>query len=257
MSLVIDPVSGDPIHYPKRRDVFIFDEEVTEIFDNMAVRSLPMYTEINRIHAELVAEVVPLSSYPKVLDIGASTGMLFRTICNQLQIPCHVAPKSFRGYAVDNSAAMLRKLKETFPWVITAETDIRYLKFQTLGYMDVVNMMYTLQFVEPQYHTAVLQSCFDILNPGGLFLLAHKESGGCDFRVGGRPYDSIMTDLYLKFRLDNGYTWQEIEAKTQALRNSMWPMERGMIEEQLHEVGFRCVVETTRWLQFASYMAIR
>ena len=37
MSLIIDKVTGDPVHMPKRRDVFEFDEEVSQIFENMAI----------------------------------------------------------------------------------------------------------------------------------------------------------------------------------------------------------------------------
>ena len=47
---------GKHIHFPATPDKFEFDAEVATIFDSMALRSIPMYAEVHRMHVEMFAD---------------------------------------------------------------------------------------------------------------------------------------------------------------------------------------------------------
>ena len=78
---------GKHIHFPATPDKFEFDAEVATIFDSMALRSIPMYAEVHRMHVEMFADKFVKGAV--VADIGASTGNFFTQI--ELQIGKHEA----------------------------------------------------------------------------------------------------------------------------------------------------------------------
>jgi tRNA (cmo5U34)-methyltransferase len=234
MSLVIER-DGTPVHFPKS-DAFRFDEEVAEIFENMAVRSIPMYGEIHRLHCQMLAYKM-MGPESVVFDIGASTGRWFRTMRKVLGVETLDQVAGLKTVAFDNSNPMLEKLKKEFP-----EVDVRYLDLENPTTMsmraDVSVMFYVLQFVPDKKKEAALRWAYHHTKPGGVLILGQKEN------FGGEQFQQE----YIRFRLANGYTQEEIDAKTAALKNSMC---------MLLNLGFSRVVETTRWLQFSTYMAIK
>lgn len=64
----------------------------------------------------------------------------------------------------------------------------------------------------------------------------------------------FMDHQYKKWRMQNGYTVEEIAAKTKALSGSMWIETQDTTMGRLSSVGFSDIYETSRWLQFSSIM---
>ena len=116
---------------------------------------------------------------------------------------------------------------------------------------DVISMFYVLQFVEQERdRMTLLRWAYRNLRPGGRLLLGQKE------KVFGE-LDGMFTEEYYRFRERNGYTRAEIEAKTAALKNSMWPISPEWLESMCYEAKFNTYAETTKWLQFSTSMAIK
>ena len=82
------------------------------------------------------------------------------------------------------------------------------------------------------------------LAPGGILILGQKE------REPWR-YANRFSETYYAMRRRNGYTQAEIDAKTAALKNSMWPVSPEEMAYELNQVGLT-YTETTRWAQFTS-----
>jgi tRNA (cmo5U34)-methyltransferase len=61
---------------------FAFDETVAGVFDDMVSRSVPMYTEIQRMLAELAAGFATEGS--NIYDLGCSTGTTLALLHEQL-----------------------------------------------------------------------------------------------------------------------------------------------------------------------------
>lgn len=247
MSLLDESVK--PVHYPQDPDKFEFDGEVSRIFPDMARRSIPMYDEVHRLHVSLIREVLDREEVT-MWDIGASHGQFFQEVCNQFQIPLRTGRDGWHFVAVDNSHDMLLHLLDRMPWVDTVECDAQQLPemFPDMeGRVDVISMFYVLQFIkETKDQRRILEWARKALRPGGYLLLGQKHKVSA-------PFDVALTREYINFRQRNGYTMEEIEAKTRALRNSMWPIRREWLEDLCVRAGFE-YVETTRWLQFSTSM---
>src|SRR5262245_37429191 len=82
---------------------FQFGEKVASVFDDMLVRSVPFYTEMQRMIAEMATDFAVEGS--RVYDLGCSTGTTF------LSLDPHL-PKGIKFIGVDNSQEMLRRCRE-------------------------------------------------------------------------------------------------------------------------------------------------
>lgn len=240
----VEEIAGNAVHYPKRRNVFEFDDEVSRIFPDMAMRSIPMYREAHRLHVSMLKGTLSQERVV-VYDIGASRGHFFKEVCNQFQLPSDQGRDGFHFVAVDRSLPMLLALKGEMPWVKTVEADAAHL-IDIKEQADVICLFYILQFLNGDHDKmALLRWAYRNLKPGGVLILGQKDEPT-------DTYSAMFANEYYKFRMDNGYSLEEIKAKTEALKGSMWPSTPVWLESMCYEAGFRDYVETTRWLQFST-----
>jgi tRNA (cmo5U34)-methyltransferase len=258
MSLVIGK-TGDPVHIPKRRDVFEWDKEVASVFDNMAQRSIPMYAETHRVHASLVRKYA--ESYYRnrntmdrplvVADIGASTGAFIKMLCHVYDCDYRSGIPNVDIVAFDSSLDMLDDIGKTLPWVHRIKHDVT-LGFQDIDIdFDVVNLSYVLQFLPEAARPNILKSIAKRMRTGGIIFLSHKEKVTVDC------LNLMFHQEYVGFRRDNGYSDEEIDAKTKALQNSMWINSFDYTRDMLIDAGLYYVQPTTRWLNFSSMVAFK
>jgi len=267
MSLSVDPTTGDPVHYPKRRDVFEFDEEVSKIFDNMAERSIPMYAEMHNVHAALVHDYIHRSkeelsyAHPiSIMDIGASTTTFIDNICNRLQKSKELTedPIAYLDITcLDTSKDMLDGIRSRIPWVNTIVGDILELNLE-MNSLDVINMTYLLQFIkDPIQKQRILSKCHDALRPGGMLFLGQKDGVDNQSMPRMERVTSVFNAEYIEFRKDNGYSEHEIRAKTEALKQAMFPISYEHLYLDLRMVGFDRIAPTVRWLQFNACVCVK
>lgn len=230
---------GKHVHFPATPDKFEFDAEVATIFDSMALRSIPMYAEVHRVHVEMFADRFVDGAV--VADIGASTGNFFTTI--ERQIGSSLGSAGIRGYAIDSSIHMLNELHERHPSVELLVGDLA-LAPDLPQPADVIACLYVLQFMRGTARTKAFEWLSRNLAPDGVLILGQKEK---------EPwrYAHRFSETYYAFRRANGYTQEEIDAKTAALKNSMWPVSMDELSLELNACGLT-YTETTRWMQFTS-----
>lgn len=238
------------VHFPKYKDVFKFDEEVSRVFPDMAVRSIPLYEEAHRLHVSLFLGEMKARGTMTCYDVGASRGHFFKQICNQFQIDPSIGDARFDFVAVDNSGPMLKLLLEEMPWVRVVEENILYLP-DLAEPADYICMMYLLQFLQDDTDKATaLQWAYRNLATGGVLFLGQKDKEA----IG---YEDMFSEEYYRFRMANGYTIEEIRAKTLALKGSMHTISPVWLESLVLLAGFKSYVETTRWLQFSTAFCIK
>jgi tRNA (cmo5U34)-methyltransferase len=242
---MLDRRKGDrPVHTPANPDKFEFDAEVSAIFPDMARRSIPNYETFHKLHARMVKAMYSHRSYaPTVLDIGAShgafltelehTGMVFRS-----------------STAIDNSPSMCHYLEQKLPCTRVLCLDLDSDAFMgTTEKFDVINCTYVLQFIRPELQMKLLWRIMGMVNHGGMLILGQKE-----------PHHGVLGaelhERYIEWRIANGYTREEIEAKTQALKGSMWPMDQKRVLNALRP-NFREITETSRMFMFSTLVALK
>lgn len=238
------------VHYPRDPNKFSFDQEVSLIFPDMARRSIPMYHEAHRYHAAFLVRHFCGQPF-SLIDIGASRGHFIQELCTQLQIEFNGDPVlgTYDFTAIDPSADMVRLMREDMTAIPSFIGDIRTMQ-NLPAKVDVVSLFYVLQFLETdEEKRAALSWARRNLKDGGLLLLGQKEAIHT-------PVGRTLHDEYIEFRIRNGYTREEIQAKTEALRNSMWPISSYKLMTMAHNAGFSYYQETLRWGPFSTAICV-
>ncbi len=237
----------EPVHYPAKPDKFEFDAEVSAIFHKMARRSIPNYELAHAMHASIAAS--HLKDGGAILDVGASRGEFYHALLRRYE--SLGAMPDIRMVATDVSPDMCAIMRDALPSVTVLEQDLMENPFlQSTAKYDFINCMYVLQFLPSFAQPLVLIKLCTMLKPGGILSIGQKESQLGDF-------GDYLHKQYIEFRLANGYTQEEIDAKSAALKNSMWPMTREEFYNTLVQFGMRNITPVTRAGVFATYIAQR
>lgn len=235
---------NNPVHFPSNPTCFVFDGDVAQIFDNMADRSIPLFRESHMNHAR-IAQPWVASGYTKILDVGASRGAFLKALDQCYGI------ENLDVRATDNSASMVAFMAQDYPSVAVDQTDITTRGFlNCLHTYDVINMTYVLQFIPKEMQRIVLSKVCSMVKKGGVLFIGQKNKDDT-------PAGAIIHEQYIQWRMDNGYTREEIEAKTKALAGSMWPMDEAILIESLKSSGMTEVVRTSSWGPFSNLMCIK
>lgn len=239
-------------HFPADPTRFVFDAEVTGVFQSMASRSIPLYEEAHTMHVSMLRSWLE-EPRVKVLDIGASRGRFIDHIVAQHGRERLGAPTDTRGgievTALDISEDMCAVLRQNYPEITVRQQDLRAPEFLvgSIEQYDIICAYYVLQFIQPAWQVPVLRRLLGLLKPGGVLILGQKLAhGGMLGRLGH--------EQYIRWRMANGYSREEIAAKTRALANSMWPMDESEVLRVIREQA-REVFETTRIGVFNTLMA--
>lgn len=251
---MLDTTGKEPIHYPAIPDKFEFDQEVADIFDNIAVRSIPMYDEARRLTVMLsiqhIKENISRREELCVLDVGSSTGAYYKTLWKVLGYEVTDLIPGVRAVAVEKSKPMLKKIMENLPLVNRVLGTITESFQSEASTYSIINMAYVVQFMSDDDRRDIWKAAYRLLKPGGLLIVSAKED--IPYRDAGR-----FNSLYIQFRRDNGYTDKEIEAKTKALKGSMHINTSRYTTASLTRVGFIDCQEVCRWLQFSTLVAYK
>ncbi len=228
------------------KDRWKFDQDVSEVFDDMLARSVPQY-EVMR---DLCFAVARRFRLPKtdIVDLGCSRGEAIARL-----IDAYGAHNRFVG--VEVSKPMLDACRARFKGMIDASVvDIRDTDLR-LGYppvsASVTLCVLTLQFIPIEYRQRVLRDAYKHTVQGGAFILVEKVLGAT------AELDKVLVDEYHQMKADKGYTWEQIERKKYSLEGVLVPVTAKWNEELLSMAGFRQVECFWRWMNFAAWVAVR
>jgi tRNA (cmo5U34)-methyltransferase len=225
---------------------FDFGEDTAKVFDDMLVRSVPYYTETQRMIGEMAADfAVPGTN---LYDLGCSTCTTF------IQIDSVVA-KGVNFIGTDYSEAMIAKAKEklesctiTHPYELIC-SDLN--KGMSIENASVVIMNLVLQFVRPLRRIRVIEEIASGINKDGCLILVEKLLSS----------DSMINRLFIKYYYDmkkrNGYSEMEIAQKREALENVLIPYQYFENRDMLVDCGFRHSEMFFRWSNFCGMIAIK
>lgn len=225
---------------------FKFDLNVVKVFDDMVVRSIPYYPEIQR----MIAEIAGTFAQPDtaVYDLGCSTGATFLTIDTVL------AP-SVKFVGIDESEEMLDKCQMNLVSKgVTRNFDLFTANLNSpvkIENASVVVLCLTLQFVRPLNRLKLLESVYKQLNKGGIVILVEKVlSEGAKFN---RPF----INYYYDFKLRNNYDEMEISQKREALENVLVPYKVSENINMLEEAKFHSNEVFFKWYNFAGIVGVK
>jgi len=238
----------DNIFKPKieRSSDFSFDANVTKVFDNMIVRSIPFYLEVQRMIAEIAKDYAKPGT--NVYDLGCSTGTTFISLNSILD-------ESIGFVGIDSSHEMLNQCNDNLNLVgftrtfkLIADDLNKSIKIKNTS---VVISSLTLQFVRPPKRAQLLQSIYNQLNPGGCIILFEKVLGESP------EFNRQFIKYYYDYKRRNNYNEMEIAQKREALENVLVPYRLIENIEMLSEIGFHSIETFFKWYNFAGIVALK
>lgn len=227
---------------------FVFDERVAAVFTDMINRSVPGYATIVSMSGVLAERYCQPES--NVYDLGCSLGG------TTLAMAHHIPHQKYRLIAVDNSSAMINRLRKALanePEQLQQIIDLQQADItrMPLENASVVAMNFTLQFINPDLRQALIQRIADGMRPGGILILSEK------IRFPEQELDTLFIDMYHEFKKLRGYSELEISQKRQALENVLRPETLDTHKQRCREAGFRSCDVWFQCFNFASLVACK
>lgn len=227
-----------------------FDESVAKCFNNMLERSIPGYTDMRGLCYELGKKFVRQGS--SIVDLGASRGEALRPF-----IENHYDQVNF-FVGLEVSEPMRNEMISEFGHL--DKVQVRDYDLRTINSLDftvhrenndLVLSVLTLLFTPIQYRSKIIKNVYDMLSPGGAFIVVEKVLGGCC------ETDDLLVDAYYELKAANGYTPDDIQRKKASLEGVQVPLTHDANVELLKAEGFSKVEGFYRNLNFAGWIAIK
>lgn len=239
----------------KRDDLFVrketeiggfnFGEKTAEVFDDMLDRSVPLYTELQRMMGEIAGEFAQDGT--NIYDLGCSTGITLQTLMGAVK-------QDVRFIGVDNSDAMLGRARARLeklparPWQLQNADLNEGFPFENASVV-VVNLV--LQFVRPLYRDTLIQHLHAGMREGGCVILVEKVLGNDSL------FNRTFIKLYYDMKKRNGYSEMEISKKREELENVLIPYRVEENYELLRKGGFTHIDLFYKWYNFCGILALK
>jgi tRNA (cmo5U34)-methyltransferase len=238
-----DQIFAEPVE--RARD-FVFDGRTAGVFDDMLVRSVPFYAEIQRMTGELATDfAVPGTN---LYDLGCSTGTTLAALEPLVDTSVH-----FVG--VDSSVEMLQKAREKLERLSSCrQHDLVCADLHELDRIEnasVVILTLTLQFVRPLHRERLIRTICEGTNQQGCLILVEKLT---------EP-DTLFNRLFIEYYYDmkrrHGYSDLEISQKREALENVLIPYRLDENRALLLGAGYSKFQLFFRWYNFGGMIAVK
>lgn len=222
---------------------FEFNETVASVFDDMIIRSVPLYREIILQQGRLTARHYVTGT--KIYDLGCSTGNFTATLLSEM------GEREFELIAIDNSRPMLDYFNKRISGFIGHErvkpvlSDIMDISFEK---SSVVVANLTLQFIPVSRRKQLITKIYNSLVPGGIFLMTEKTINP------DKGLADLQQEFYYRLKEENGYSKIEITRKREALENVLIPETVDLHMKRLQSAGFNAVEIWLKWFHFAAFL---
>ncbi|TLP37846.1 carboxy-S-adenosyl-L-methionine synthase CmoA [Arcobacter arenosus] len=222
---------------------FEFDEEVASVFDDMLNRSVPFYKEMQRLTINFALNF--LEENDKVYDLGCSTASTL------IELSKHSHSK-LDLIGIDNSEAMINRAKKKAK---AFGVDIKLINddLDNISYENAKLILsnYTLQFIRPLQREKLVKKIYNNLRNEGIFIFSEKVISS------NKILDKQYIDEYYEFKKTQGYSEFEIAQKREALENVLVPYTEEENKKMILDVGFDHCETLFKWVNFATFIAIK
>lgn len=233
----------DEVFKDKITKQFEFDESVASVFDDMLNRSVPYYKDTLNLTTSFALEY--LEENDKVYDLGCSTATTLINIAKH-------SDKKLQLIGIDNSEAMLKRASNKSK---AFGLDIRFKNSDIfdveINNAKVIISNYTLQFIRPRQREELIKRIYDGLEEGGVFIFAEKVISE------DKTLNKQFIDQYYDFKKEQGYSEYEIAQKREALENVLIPYSFDENKQMIKDAGFKHFDCLFKWINFATFIAIK
>lgn len=241
-------MTKDTLFSERREDVrdFDFGKDTAIVFDDMLNRSVPYYSEMQRMIGEIATDYAVEGT--RVYDLGCAT-------CNAFFELDRALPKNIKFMGVDFSDEMLDQARGKIAQQgMQREHELSCADLNDdieITNASVVIMNLTLQFIRPVRRHRIMSNIANGVIPGGCMLVVEKVLSK-DSKV-----NRSFIKYYYDFKQRNGYSEMEIAQKREALENVLIPYRLEENYELFLSSGFSFCDVFFKWYNFCGIIAVK
>ena len=222
-----------------------FSGETVSNFNEHVKKSVPLYIEGHQLTCNLSKFFVKNDSI--VYEIGCSTGVLTNKLLDSNNLKSNA---QFIGIDVEKDMINYANLNlaDNKKNISFKHANINSVKLKK---SDLVVCYYTIQFISPSERQQVIDKLFESLNWGGALIMFEKV------RAPDARFQDIINTLYLNYKLDQGYSGENIVSKMMSLKGILEPFSTQGNIDLLKRAGFKDIVSIQKYLSFEGFLAIK
>ncbi len=219
-----------------------FDGDVAEQFETHVRKSVPLYDEGHDLIVKLSDYFVKEDSV--CYELGSSTGLLSYKLAKYHDF------RSAQFVGIEKEKAMVEKAASLYqlPNLTFLHEDVNSFDF---AQSDLIVAYYTVQFIHPKLRQQLIDTIYRKLHWGGAFIMFEKV------RANDARFQDIMTGLYTDYKLDRGYSPDEIIAKSRSLKGVLEPFSTEGNTDMLRRAGFEDIITVQKFMNFEGFLAIK
>lgn len=221
-----------------------FGNGIAESFDEHMRRSIPLYEHGH----ELVCHLSDFFCLQNSIcyELGTATGQLIQKLAlHQKHKP------NIRFIGIDREAEMVEAAQNRVSNSPNIELLCEDILATKLEPCDFVVAYYTIQFIPARFRQEIFNKVYQALNWGGAFVLFEKV------RAPDARFQDMASSLYNDFKLQNGFSPEEIFNKTQSLKGVLEPFSTQGNLDLLSRAGFLDVTSIMKYVCFEGFLAIK
>lgn len=217
-----------------------FAGETVSNFDKQIRHSIPSYNQGHELICKLSEFFVRDNSI--CYELGTSLGTLVAALAK------HNRSKNVQWIAIDQEPDMIAQAKKNYQDIDFQVSSLEKLEFKKC---DLIVSYYTLQFTKPKKREKICKKIYKALNKGGAFIVFEKV------RANSAKTQDYFNQTYYDFKLDQGYTAEEVLNKSISLKSILEPLSAKENIEMFKNSGFSEVSSIMKWLCFEGWICIK
>ncbi len=219
-----------------------FSGKMVEDFEEHVAKSVPLYDEGHDIILKISDYFVKDDSI--CYEIGTSTGILSYKLADRFR------DRDAKFIGIDIEEDMIRIAKERYKL-----DNLKFICDDILDFhfelSDFITSYYVVQFIRPSHRQLLIDKIYKSLNWGGAFLYFEKV------RAPDARFQDIMTGVYNEYKLEQGYTPDEIIQKSRSLKGVLEPFSTQGNIDMLKRAGFIDIMTVAKFGPFEGILAIK
>lgn len=224
-----------------------FSGHVVKEFENHVSKSVPIYDRGQELILKISDFFIKEDSL--VYDLGCSTGkLLFSLIDYNNKSGSKYIGIDVEKDMINYANKKKKEYKISSPKLIFKKDDLVTME---LLKSDLIVSYFTIQFIHPKHRQNIISKIYNSLEWGGAFLYFEKV------RYSDARFQDIFTTLYNDYKLDKGYSHEEILNKTRSLKGVMEPFSTNGNIEMLNRAGFQDITTVLKDICFQGFLAIK
>lgn len=221
-----------------------FGGDVADTFVNHICKSVPFYREGHELCLHLSDFFCHNDSL--CYEIGTSTGELLEKLANH-----NINKKSISWIGLDVEENMVRKAREHCAAHKNIEILCEDINLYNFEKSDLIVSYYCMQFIEPRYRQDLFNKIYNSLNWGGAFIIFEKT------RAPDARFQDIATQMYMEYKLSQGFDEVEIVSKSRSLKSVLEPFSSQGNIDLLKRSGFSDINTVFKYICFEGFLAIK